>query len=102
MDEEVRQLLERGVIALEKLNEEPEIRVETHPPVCPHCERINPMIRTAEDEGTGAMAEIVYRFQCLHCNQVFYGIPLMWSTVTDVQQAANVIQERAELGGYAS
>lgn len=100
MEQKVLDLIERGVAALEKLNEDPVIRVETGPPACPHCERVNPTVRTAEDEGTGAMAEIVYKFQCMHCSKTFFGVPLQWSTTQDVHQAADVIAERAEIGGY--
>jgi hypothetical protein len=100
MEREVLDLLERGVTALEKLGEDPVIEMQTGPPVCPHCERINPTVRTGEDEGEGPMAGIVYRFQCQHCHKLFYGIPLQWSMCVDLNQAALVIQERADVSGY--
>src|SRR5881275_2714269 len=99
MDADMRGLLQRGVTALEKIAEEPVIHMETAPPVCPHCERINPTVRVNESEATGAMSEIVYQFQCVHCSRVFYGIPIQWSTVEDLQQVQMILDERADIGG---
>lgn len=102
MEQQMFDLLERGVIALEKLGEDPVIQMETGPPICPYCERVNPRVRQSESEADGKMAEIVYRFHCLNCNGVFYGIPLHWSMCQDVQQAEAVIRERADVSGYNS
>lgn len=102
MDAEVRELLERGVTALEKLSDDPVIHMETGPAVCPHCDKVNPVVRAEESDGTGLMAEIVYRMQCMNCSNVFYGVPLQWSTMTSLDQAADVIQERAEVAGYGN
>lgn len=100
MEPDLKALLERGVVALEKLNEDPVIQVETKPPVCPHCERVNPVVFTREDEGTGAMAEIVYRFECQHCKNPFYAIPLQWQTAMTTREAEMVVRERIDFGGY--
>lgn len=102
MEQSVLDLLERGVVALEKLGEDPVIQVETGPPVCPHCERMNPKVRIEESEGSGPLAEIVYEFHCTHCNKVFYGIPLQWSMCRDLQEAKIVVEERAVAGGYVN
>lgn len=102
MEPKVMALLERGVEALEKLNEDPVIQVETKPPVCPHCERINPVVHTREDEGTGSMAEIVYRFECQHCKNPFYAIPLQWQVARTTVEAEMVLRERLDAGGYGN
>lgn len=100
MDADVRKLLERGVVALEKLSEDPVIQMETGPPACPHCERVNPHVRVRESESNGLMAEIVERFECVHCRNVFYGIPLQWANVRSVEEAEIMVRERADAGGY--
>ena len=102
MEEEIRALLERGVQAIEKLAEDPVIHLETAPPVCPHCEKVNPVIRVGESEGTGEMAEFVIQAQCLSCNKVFYSLPLQWACAKTVGEITTVIQERAEFGGYSN
>lgn len=95
-------LLERGVDALERLAQDPVIEMETRPPHCPHCGRINPKIRQSESEGEGAMAEIVYRFHCLGCNEIFYAIPAQWDCAGSTEAAAQLLHERAEISGFDS
>lgn len=101
MDAYERELLERGVAAIERLAQDPVIEIETKPPACPHCEKINPMVRIGvEEEAIGPMAEFVIKAQCLNCNKLFYALPDQWSTVASVAQAAQVMQERLELRGF--
>lgn len=100
MDEEkLEGLLERGVSALERLSEDPVIQMETGPPVCPHCERINPVVRVEEGTATGMLAEFLIQALCQHCNKIFYALPLQWATVKNPSEAKQVITERAELSG---
>jgi hypothetical protein len=101
MDVDTRRLLERGIEAIERLAEDPVIQIETGPPLCPFCERVNPVIRVGESENTGALAEFVIRAHCQHCNNVFYGIPLHWSTVKTTEEVREIISERVEAGGYS-
>ena len=100
MEKEIQELLERGVAAIERLAEDPVIEVETSPPVCPHCERVNPVIRVQEKETTGAMAEFVIRAHCQHCHNVFYAMPFQWGSWKTVEEVRMAISERVELGGY--
>jgi hypothetical protein len=101
MDEKlVLEYLERGVSAIERLAQDPEIRVDTGPPVCPHCRRDNPTVRIEESEGTGALAEFVIRAACLHCGQLFYAVPYQWATAKTVPETEQLVTERAELSGY--
>lgn len=102
MEQEVLDLLERGVTALEKLNDEPVFQMETGPPVCPHCERMNPNVTVQESEESGPLAEFVIRCTCNSCHQVFYAIPLQWSMCRNVEEVEAVIHERADVSGYNS
>lgn len=96
------ELLERAVKAFEKLVEEPEIQfqVETHPPVCPHCETINPMVHVRETEAMGKLAEFIVSARCRKCDNQFYGIPFHWACVKTPDEAKEIISEKVELGGY--
>jgi len=96
-------LLRRGVEALEKLaaEEEPmEIRLETKPPVCPHCDQINPTVRVEEISATGPLVEYVVQAHCTHCNQVFYVIPFQMDCVPTIESAQQIISTKKRLGGY--
>lgn len=101
MDKRVEELIERGVSALEKLaQDEIEFQVETKPPVCPHCERINPSVRIDEAHGSGPLVEHFTQAQCLHCNRVFYVIPLHVECLKNEAEARMLIEEKVSLGGY--
>lgn len=102
MDAEIQRLLERGVAALEKLTEDPVVHMETGPPVCPHCDRMNPTVRVEESEETGPLGEFVIRCHCTHCNRVFYAIPIQWVCCHDVSEVESVINEKAALSGFSS
>lgn len=100
MSRDMRTFLERGVAALEKMADDPVIQVETKPPVCPRCNTINPKVRVQEAEEEGRLAEFIIQCHCLHCNQVFYALPLQFDVAASVSEASQLIQERAEIGGY--
>jgi hypothetical protein len=99
MDRRLEELLERGVKAVERLAEDPVIEVETKPPVCPSCDRMNPSVRTQQSEGEGKLAEFVIQAECQHCHKVFYGIPVQWFTTSEIEEAKVVIEERSRNGG---
>jgi hypothetical protein len=101
-EELLQEFLERGVTALERLAQDPVIEMETGPPVCPHCEKMNPTVRVEESEGIGALGEFVIKATCTHCGNVFYAVPIQWVCAPTVQEAGNVISERAELSGFHS
>jgi hypothetical protein len=94
------QLLERGVVALENMAKDPVLEVETHPPVCGHCGAINPSVRVHEGDAEGKLAEFVIMAHCLQCSRAFYAIPLQWASVTTMDEAKALIEERLEIGGY--
>lgn len=100
MDGETRELLRRGVRAIEALAEDPEIKVEVHPPVCPYCEQINPVVKVRESEAEGQLAEFVIHAECLHCHESFYALPFQMDCVKSISDAQQLMQERMELSGY--
>jgi hypothetical protein len=71
-------LIERGVVALEKMAEEPMVNLEVGLPVCPFCETINPNVYMRETDGLGPLLEIVLYVQCQACKEFFYAVPVDW------------------------
>lgn len=101
MDKRVEELIERGVAALEKLaQDEIEFQIEAKPPVCPHCNVINPNIRTESLAGAGPMAEHFSQVNCMHCYKVFYYVPLQVECVKTQAELRAVIEEKVRLGGF--
>jgi hypothetical protein len=102
MPDRMEELVERGVAALEKLaDDEIQLQVETKPPICPHCNTINPNIRV-EINGTGTLVEFFIQAHCLACNNVFYVLPFQWDTVKTVDEVRAITEEKVALGGYQS
>lgn len=99
MDSELQELLVRGVEAIERLAQDPVIELETSPPVCPHCEQMNPLVRVAEKEAQGKLGGFVIQCHCLHCNNVFYAIPFQYGCVREIEDVRQLQAERAELSG---
>jgi len=91
------ELIERGVRALERMAEDPVIQVETGPPVCPHCEKINPTVRVEETTATGALGEFIIQAHCTHCNHVFYAVPYQWAVSKTVSEAGQILKEKTEM-----
>lgn len=101
MSNRVEELLERGVTALEKLaDDEIEMRVETLPPVCPHCETINPNVQTEASQAQGRLAEFCLQAFCLHCHKTFFMVPIQSMSVKTKEELEQAIQERTQIGGY--
>jgi bacterioferritin-associated ferredoxin len=101
MDRRLEDLLVRGVAALEKIaQDEFEIQVETKPPVCPHCDTMNPTVRVSESVTQGRLAEFVVQAFCTNCNNIFYVIPLQTECVKTQEDARNVISDKVRIGGY--
>lgn len=92
--------MERGIRAIESLAQDPTISVEAQPPICPHCETVNPIVKVSESEAVGHLAEFVIQAQCQSCQNDFYAIPLMWDSVKTIGEVAEAIRERQEIGGY--
>jgi hypothetical protein len=76
--------MERAVKALESMAEDPIVEMEIGPPVCPHCSKFNPQVKTDAHEGVGPLFEYAVAFICLECEQPFYGVPVQWSLHQEV------------------
>jgi len=92
--------LERAADALERLAEDPVIEMETGPPVCPHCETINPTVRVEESSAQGKLGEFVIQAHCLHCNSVIYALPVQWQCVKTTDEAGEILREMEEIRGH--
>lgn len=101
-DEELRGLLERGIRAIESLAEDPVIQMQVGPPVCPHCETINPTVLVRESEGVGALGEFVIRAECQLCRNVFFAMPVQWECARNTDEATQLQKERFEINGLNS
>lgn len=97
-DQEMMKYLERIASGIEKLAEDPVINIESGPPVCPNCERMNPEIRVSESEARGPLGEYVIQAQCLSCNEIFYAIPQMWLTVKNMSEVRMEMEDRKNRG----
>jgi len=82
--------------------EDPVIEMETGPPNCPHCDRVNPVIRVEESGGTGLMAEFVIQARCEHCGNTFYALPMQWQCVQRLTQINEILEARKEVAGYGN
>jgi len=102
MNQEAMGLLERGVSALERLAQDPEIQIETGPPVCPHCQTMNPNVRVSESDEEGRMAEFIIKAYCTSCNKFFYAIPMNWECVQTQDEAGQVMEMKVRASGLDS
>lgn len=98
---EILERLDRIADGIEKLGENPVIEMETAPPVCPNCERMNPIVRTEESGGVGLMAEFVIRFRCEHCTTIFYALPIQYQSTTSMTEITQMVETRKEVGGFS-
>jgi hypothetical protein len=94
------ELAKRAVLALERLAEDPQFEVETQPPVCPHCEQMNPTVFIHESEGSGPLAEFVVQATCRNCDKVFFAAPFQWAVVKSMDELEAVVEGRVNLGGF--
>lgn len=99
---ELTEILERIASGIEKLGEDPVIQMETAPPVCPHCETMNPDVGVEESGGTGPLGEFVIRCTCQKCHRVFYALPIQWACVPEISQLEEVLAQHKELSGYGN
>jgi hypothetical protein len=98
----LEETLNRIAVACERMAEDPVIQMETGPPACPHCDRINPVIKVEESGGTGLMAEFVIQAKCEHCGKVFYALPVQYHIATRVSQIPEMLEARKEIAGYGN
>jgi hypothetical protein len=90
------ELLERGVTALEKIAEEPVLQTEGGPPICPHCNTLNPAVEiAAAGKSSGPFIEYYVPMRCLECDKSFFAVPLEWATFVTMHDLKDEIQRRA-------
>jgi hypothetical protein len=94
------ELLGRIASACERMAEDPVIQMETGPPVCPHCGKMNPVVQTKDTGGTGLMAEFVIKATCTNCGNIFYAIPLQYQVTSRITEIPEILQARREISGY--
>lgn len=94
LDNDTRDLLQRGVTALERMAEDPIVNLEIGIPACPHCDTINPMVMVRESEAVGKLAEVVFQCTCQSCHEQFIGMPTQWFCARNVEEAQEYRQER--------
>ena len=93
--------LERHAAAAEELNalakEErgvgEQIENQPGPPFCPHCNRIDPTVRT-QAEGSGLLSDFVLVMQCTNCGNTFYGLAEGWIIAPDGETAKQLRDAR--------
>lgn len=102
MNPELLELAKRATEALERLAQDPVFQMETMPPVCPHCEEMNPVVSVNDQAGQGLLAEFVIRATCLKCNSEFFMLPLQSECVKTASEMAEVINERNIQRGFNS
>ena len=73
-EDQMIRLLERGVVALEKLNEEVQVEIDPGPPICPHCGTEDPEVTCMEGESVGPLSEVVIEARCMECENIMYAV----------------------------
>jgi hypothetical protein len=91
VDTETRELMRRAVKA-------PILEMEVGPPVCPHCQRVNPTVRTEQHDAMGPLFEYAVALYCMECENKFYGVPVEWSMHQDVSTLTYELEGRKSSG----
>jgi uncharacterized protein with PIN domain len=99
-----KELLERIAAGIEKIADEPILQTEGGPPVCPHCNSLNPRVSVAaSDETSGPFVQFFVPMRCESCGKVFFAVPLEWASFTGIHEAREEIGRReAALNGNGS
>jgi hypothetical protein len=98
MEGRIEELLVRGVNALEKLAVDPTVEISGAPPICPHCQTVNPKIAVRDNPGTGQMGDQVVHATCLHCNMTFFAMATGWVSFRDEGELIEATHEGRENG----
>lgn len=90
---------------IKEVNEEANIEIEPTPPKCPHCNDINPVVKTeAQEASEGALLDLVLDLTCMKCKNKFYVLITGWAicnNVKDAQMNGRLIMERVMGSGGA-
>lgn len=92
MEAEMKEYFERLCIGVERLAEDPEIKMETHVPHCPHCGLTNPVVLVKESEAAGELGLMVIRATCENCSKEFVAIPFQMMCVKTTDEALEIQQ----------
>jgi len=92
-----RSLIERLVVAVEKLSEDQVLEIESGPPICPHCDTFAPDVTVEETTGTGPLSEYLVKPTCRSCGNQFYAVPIEWALFTTYQEAEAEVKTRREV-----
>ena len=87
-------LLERLVVGVERLAEDPVVEIESGPPICPHCNRVNPIVDVNEGGGRGRLYECFIVARCAGCHEEFYVVPMHIETFTSKAELEEEILKR--------
>lgn len=99
MDRRGMELLERMTVAIEKLSEPPEFEVNLKPPVCPHCNTVDPVVELPYQQGgTGKLSEIVVAGTCLACRKHLWVVIESYSMHKEASEAAMEVSEKEKAG----
>src|SRR5215471_21411801 len=91
---QVTDLLERGVVALEKLASDPQVEIEAGPPFCPHCGMHDPTIQITQDSGEGPLSEFLIVGTCGTCGEKMYGLVESYSMHRNIESLKHEIAIR--------
>lgn len=92
--EQQETLLVRAVEALEQLARDPVIEIESGPPICPSCNRVNPVVDVFEGGGRGRLYEAFTVAECSGCHQKLYIVPMHMEIFTDLNELQLEIEKR--------
>ena len=92
----LEELLERIAVATERMASDPEIEIESGPPICPHCGTMNPDVMVpAQEAGRGPLAEIAIEATCLFCAKTLFVVIDSYSMHSQRDAAIQEMKERA-------
>jgi hypothetical protein len=98
MDGRELELIERGVVALEKMvGGEPTIEWEPGPPICPACGSFNPLVTLpANLSMTGKLGEVYLEFRCEDCKGQIFAVIESYSMHQAIETTRAEIENRKE------
>lgn len=99
---EFKPLIERGVVALEKLATDPEVEIQAGPPECPHCGTYDPTVGVQERSASGPLSEFVLVCECHSCGRTFYVLVESYDNHANSDSARERLEERKRIGAFDS
>lgn len=94
----VTNALERQATAAEKLLElaerEEMVQVESGPPVCPGCGKLNPIVSQVQAGGDGPLHEFVMKVETHCCNKTMYAFAETWVMAPNLAYFESYIEQR--------